>query len=108
MYYRFLFWSDIGDQVKIERSDLLGETRTLIVWKGLLRPSVLTLDIDHIDPSKDILYWSDQVRGTVEFSALDGSNRKILIARENTAYFGLAVFRVRFPLLSIDRHTHSL
>ncbi|XP_053404897.1 low-density lipoprotein receptor-related protein-like [Mercenaria mercenaria] len=84
----FLFWTDTGSTRKIERSDLIGGKRKIIIWHSLITPTTLC-----IDQSVDRLYWSDPARGTIEYSDFDGNGRKILLSDPNVDYYGIAVFQ---------------
>lgn len=87
--YSYLFWADAGPQPKIERSDLIGGGRKIIMWAGLIAPTSLC-----IDQSSGKLYWTDPKRGTVEYSDLEGQNRNILISNPEKDFYGIAVFKV--------------
>nr|XP_034302441.1 low-density lipoprotein receptor-related protein 4 isoform X2 [Crassostrea gigas] len=74
-----LFWSNHGDSVFIERSDLSGKKRKIIV-KNLLWVPDIKCDPD---PSKQMIYWADNYRNTLEMSDYDGMNRKVVYRSPN-------------------------
>ena len=42
--FSYLFWADAGDTPKIDRSDPIGGSRTVLVWQGLVTPTCLSID----------------------------------------------------------------
>lgn len=95
--FSYLFWADKSGSPKIERSDLIGEHRTIVIWQGMISPTTLCIDM-----TSDRLYWSDPGRGTVEYSDLDGNGRTILMSDPDLNYYGIAIFQVPIVL------THSV
>lgn len=85
----YLFWADAGVVPKIERSDMTGGNRTLLIWHSLIHPTALC--IDQIDSR---MYWSDTERGTIEYTDLDGLARGILTSDPNRGFYGIAIFQV--------------
>ena len=69
-----MYWSTGGlYQASIEKASMDG-TNKEILHNTTLYPHALTLDI----PSQT-LYWVDSASGTVESSAVDGSNRRSIM-----------------------------
>ena len=64
----FLFWTDVGDEPKIERSRLDGEERLAIVQEAIIWPTGIS-----IDGVQQRLYWLDVRLHSVTSSDLDGS-----------------------------------
>ena len=89
-----MFWTDWGVQPKIERSNLVGTDRSVLLTTGLLRPQGLTIDYD-----ENRLYWVDDETATVEMADLDGGHRTSFSAKEpghiDHQLFGIAVYKVR-------------
>ena len=71
-----MYWIDIpsSSDAKIERASMDGKNRQCLHSDDLGSPRALTLDYQ-----TQILYWYDDVRGTIESSSVDGSNKSILI-----------------------------
>lgn len=89
-----MFWSNHGDSVFIERSDLSGKKRKIIV-KNLLWVPDIKCDPD---PSKRMIYWADNYRNTLEMSDYDGMNRKVVYRSPNIylQVSNIVVYKVRF------------
>ena len=72
--YSYLFWSDgAGINAKIERSDLSGNSRTVLVSSthGLVSPTTLVVDF-----SSQKLYWMDSAALKIGHVNFDGSGRR--------------------------------
>ena len=71
-----MFWSDWGSEPKIERSDMAGKNRMVLVRDSeIVRlgwPNGLTIDY-----STDRLYWADAREDVIERINLDGTNRVV-------------------------------
>ena len=93
IYFRYLFWSDIGSSVKIERSSLSGTDRRTIIYNGLLQP--LSIDVDLKTSS---IVWVDAITDTIETANFDGTNRQIIRRVSSSNYFDGFIFHVRLPL----------
>lgn len=70
-----MFWSDGGQQPKIESSWMDGSKRRTVIGDKLGMPSGLVVDYE----SGHRLYWSDSKLNTIEQANLDGSNRVTVI-----------------------------
>jgi len=69
--YSYLFWSDgTSGNAKIERSDLSGQSRTVLVSsaQGLVSPTTLVVDF-----SSQKLYWLDSAAQKIGGVNFDGS-----------------------------------
>ncbi|GFN87816.1 low-density lipoprotein receptor-related protein [Plakobranchus ocellatus] len=75
---RYLFWSDWGQNPRIERSGLDGSSRTTLVTEKLFWPNALTIDY----PNKR-LYFADARMDFVEFCNYDGSGRHQVFANDH-------------------------
>ena len=64
----FLFWTDVGDEPKIERSRLDGEERMAIVHEAIIWPTGIS-----IDSVKERLYWLDVRLHSLTSCNIDGS-----------------------------------
>jgi len=95
----YLFWSDgTNSNAKIERSDLSGRSRTVLVSsaQGLVSPTTLVVDF-----SSQKLYWLDSVAekiGHVNFDGSQPSTQTISGLRHVSA---MTVYRVRTEILDL-------
>jgi len=91
--YSYLFWSDgNGSNAKIERSDLSGNNRTVLVTsaQGLVSPTTLVVDF-----STQKLYWLDSGAQKIGYVNFDGSQlftQTISILSQVSA---MTIYRVR-------------
>ncbi|KAG1656291.1 Low-density lipoprotein receptor-related protein 4 [Nymphon striatum] len=70
----FMFWSDWGENPKIERSFLDGSNRKIIVSSNLAWPNDLSIDY-----KMKKLYWADAKLDKIEYSDFNGKNRRIVL-----------------------------
>lgn len=104
MSNRFLYWSDVGSTVKIERASLSGNNRETIISTGLAFPT--SIDIDY---AANKLVWVDASRDTVETANLDGTVRRVIRRMSHAEFYDVAVFRVGgFNYLSIHQFFNLL
>ncbi|GAB1600507.1 low-density lipoprotein receptor-related protein 2-like [Argonauta hians] len=87
--YRYLFWSEMYINSRIERMDLDGENRRTIVSKEIMWPTALTIDY----PSRRI-YFADARLNFIAFCTYDGTDRRQLFANNHYVYNprGLVIF----------------
>ena len=85
---RLMFWSDWGNNPKIERASMDGtDRRTVIGSEHVKWPNSVA-----VDQVLDRLYWIDSGKRYIGSSDLDGKDlRKILFSHTRES-FGLAVF----------------
>ena len=74
LIHRWLFWTDLGEEPKIERLSMDGTNHTTIISTGITQPKGLAIDYD-----TRALFWCDAVRDRIESSNFDGSHRTILL-----------------------------
>nr|XP_034304146.1 low-density lipoprotein receptor-related protein 4-like [Crassostrea gigas] len=84
----FMFFSDNEPNGRITRASLDGENATVIVYRGLVRVSSLT-----VDPDNDLLLWADTVRFTVEMCQYDGSHRRVVRRANLVSFAGLQFYQ---------------
>ena len=70
LYSRFMFWTDWGEQPKIERAEMDGSNREIIIWRDIQWPNGLTIDY-----STGKIYWTDAKLFCITRANYDGSNR---------------------------------
>jgi len=83
LHFSYLYWTDWGDNPKIERSFLDGSSRSSVINTDLGFPNGLALDYT----AKQI-YWADALKDRIETSDLHGRNRNQLVP-DATHPFGL-------------------
>ncbi|XP_077986933.1 low-density lipoprotein receptor-related protein 2-like [Glandiceps talaboti] len=70
---RYIYWSDWGNNAKIERSWMDGTNRDTIITRKLIYPNGLS--IDYVMKK---LYWIDAGLDVIEYTNMDGSDRRTL------------------------------
>ena len=91
--YSYLFWSDgLGNNAKIERSDLSGNSRTILVSsaQGLVSPTTLAVDL-----STQKLYWLDADAAKIGRMNFDGSGLFTQIIPSLSQVSAMTVYSVR-------------
>ena len=68
-----MYWTDWGEEARIERAGMDGSNRTILHNTNLIWPNGITIDYDH-----QILYWIDAGLDTLEYSNVDGTGRTLL------------------------------
>ncbi|XP_017769836.1 PREDICTED: low-density lipoprotein receptor-related protein 4 [Nicrophorus vespilloides] len=82
-----MYWSDWGENPKIERAAMDGSNRILIT-NNLTWPNGLA-----IDHETGRLYWSDGGKNSIEYADLDGRHHKVLLSGISLPHpFGLDLF----------------
>ncbi|CAH1397949.1 unnamed protein product [Nezara viridula] len=74
--YGLMFWSDAGDDPKIEAAYLDGSRRRALVTEGIRHPAGLT--IDYASDNHPI-YWVDTKMNLIETVHQDGTKREIIL-----------------------------
>ncbi|CAH1782417.1 unnamed protein product [Owenia fusiformis] len=83
----YMYWTDWGYFSRIERADMNGENRVVLVEVGKGRwPNGLTIDTE-----AGQLYWCDARTDRIETADVRGRFRKVLLQEKHVHYFGLAV-----------------
>ncbi|XP_071452392.1 low-density lipoprotein receptor-related protein 4 isoform X2 [Hetaerina americana] len=82
----YLYWTEWGENPKIERSYLDGSSRRLVVSNDLGFPNGLALDY-----TAKRLFWADALKDRIETADLRGQNRKKLVPAA-THPFGLTQY----------------
>ncbi|GFR69842.1 low-density lipoprotein receptor-related protein 2-like, partial [Elysia marginata] len=83
---RYLYWADVGQTARIERSLLDGSNRSTLVKSGISLPRDISIDY-----STHNIYWADSIVDALQSVSFDGDNRRYI--QPNTPNpFGLTVF----------------
>ncbi|XP_032433515.1 very low-density lipoprotein receptor [Xiphophorus hellerii] len=82
-----MFWTEIGNLVKIERAGMDGSERKAIVNTSLGWPGGITVDV-----LSERVFWTDERLNAIGSSTLDGDYVKIFQLKETTNPFSVAVF----------------
>uniref|UniRef100_UPI0037E7C5F3 very low-density lipoprotein receptor n=1 Tax=Semicossyphus pulcher TaxID=241346 RepID=UPI0037E7C5F3 len=82
-----MFWTEIGNIVKIERAGMDGSDRRAVVNSSLGWPGGVA-----VDTISDRVYWTDERLRLIGSATLDGDDIQILQMKETTNPFSLAVF----------------
>ena len=83
---RMMYWTDWGDNPRIERASMDGGSRIAIITTSLGWPNGITLDYN-----TQTLYWVEANLDRLESSAIDGSNRSVLNSAVHHP-FGITLF----------------
>ena len=92
-YCSYLFWSDgTNSSAKIERSDLSGQNRTVLLSsaQGLVSPTTLVIDF-----SSQKLYWLDSAAEKIGRVNFDGSVPYAHTLRGLSSVSAMTIYRVR-------------
>ncbi|RXN31423.1 low-density lipo receptor-related 1B [Labeo rohita] len=83
-----LFFTDYGNQARLERCNMDGTNRTRLVDYKVERPTAVALDL-----VKKLVYWADAYLDYIEMVDYNGKNRHTIIQGYQVAHLhGLAVF----------------
>lgn len=67
-----MFWSQTGDEAKIESAGMDGSNRRVLVRRSLHSPMGLVVDL-----LQDRLYWTDKKMHCIGSATLDGDDVKV-------------------------------
>ncbi|XP_071812075.1 low-density lipoprotein receptor-related protein 6-like [Apostichopus japonicus] len=82
----YLFWSDISSSSRIERIDMTGQNRVILINYSLAKPNGLT-----VDQNFERLYFVDGDNDNVEFVDFNGLGRTLVHHENRGDFFGVAV-----------------
>lgn len=68
----YMYWTDWGEEPRIERAGMDGSNRKIIVEVDIYWPNGLTVDLD-----EQKLYWADAKLSFIHRANLDGSSRLV-------------------------------
>ena len=77
LHYRWLYWSDLGDPVQIQRASMDGQSMETVQSSAtsIMQPYALTIDYDG-----QILYWADAYYDTISWSKPEPGSEMTIIA----------------------------
>ncbi|XP_068993611.1 low-density lipoprotein receptor-related protein 4 isoform X1 [Neodiprion pinetum] len=85
--YGYVYWTDWGPNPKIERADMDGSGRVVLVTESISWPNGLAIDY-----TSDRLFWADAKHHIIESAHLDGTDRKKVIRKGVNHPFGITIF----------------
>ncbi|XP_076154846.1 low-density lipoprotein receptor-related protein 2 [Alosa pseudoharengus] len=99
---RLIFWTDAGQNPKIERAQLDGTNRTVLATESLSSPRGITVDY-----TNGMLYWADDELDMISMMFADGTGRQIIrYGSRYPAPYGLSI--LGNYLLWVDRKLGKL
>ena len=96
-----VLWTDWGQQSRIERADMDGSNRFIVITDNIVWPNGLTIDY-----TVDRFYWADAKHHVIESARLDGTGRRRVIERGLPHPFAISIFED--SLFWTDWHTKSI
>ena len=81
-----MYWTDWGKHPKIERADLDGGNRRVLVNQSIFWPNGLCIDYE-----EDKLYWVDAKLDKIVVMDMDGNNQRILLSKNLPHVFGFTL-----------------
>lgn len=81
-----MYWTDWGEEPKIERANLDGSDRIALVNTSIGWPNGLALGF-----TEQKLYWGDAQTDKIEVINMDGSGRKVLVDESLPHIFGFSL-----------------
>ena len=87
-FFRYIFWTDYGDNPKIERATLAGQERTTIIANTIIASLKYPNDVI-VDYSSNRIYWVDAGVNIIGTADLKGRNIKISESIGNSHRFAL-------------------
>lgn len=71
-----MYWTTWGEKPRIERADMDGSARNVIISDDLITPSGLSIDYE-----AKKLYWADGTSKYISMSNFDGSKRRTILSK---------------------------
>ena len=88
--FRWMFWTDAGQTTKIERANLAGFERTVLV--DLTGSSQVWPRNIGVDYTNDRIVWVYSWTGTVDSADLQGQNRRMVASQVTTYPYDFIVY----------------
>ncbi|KAK3579901.1 hypothetical protein CHS0354_031419 [Potamilus streckersoni] len=83
-----IYWTTLGSNAKIEKSNYDGTNRQELFNSGLVNPYGLTIDI-----RAGVLYWCDYSTKMVERANVDGTNRQLIYHEQGAFFYKIALYQ---------------
>uniref|UniRef100_UPI00358E1ABB prolow-density lipoprotein receptor-related protein 1 isoform X2 n=1 Tax=Myxine glutinosa TaxID=7769 RepID=UPI00358E1ABB len=84
----YLFWTEWGQNPRVERSLLDGSERTVLVNSSIAWPNGISIDYE-----RGKLYWCDARTDKIERIDLEtGKNREAILSSQNTDMFAVSIY----------------
>ncbi|MGH0144914.1 UNVERIFIED_CONTAM: hypothetical protein FKN15_019347 [Acipenser sinensis] len=84
--HRYMYWTDWGEKPKIERANLDGSDRLVLLNNSLGWPNGLAIDY-----AAGKLYWGDAKTDKIEVINIDGTDRRTLLEDKLPHIFGFTL-----------------
>uniref|UniRef100_A0A2C9M4X3 DUF5050 domain-containing protein n=1 Tax=Biomphalaria glabrata TaxID=6526 RepID=A0A2C9M4X3_BIOGL len=84
---RTIFWTDWGQNPRIESASYDGTNRQVLISTDIRWPNSIAIDLDN-----NRLYYVDGTLGKIESSDLSGNDRQILFRDNGAHFYGIDVF----------------
>ncbi len=91
-FLRYMYWTDWGEEPRIERAGMDGSSRQIIVQKQIFWPNGLTIDLE-----EQKLYWADAKLSFIHRANLDGTARSVSSFFHTYSQF-ISVYFFPFPI----------
>jgi len=85
-----MFWTDWGYNAKIERANMDGTGRLVLINTSITWPNGITIDYD-----RELIYWVDAGNLTlgIEYCDFNGNGRVVLISQMIQHPFGIMLYK---------------
>ena len=84
--FRHMYWTDWGENPKIERANLDGSSRVPIIDSDLGWPNGVAVDF-----KEGKIFWADAKKDKIEVANLDGTGRRVLVNQNLPHIFGFSL-----------------
>nr|XP_012637337.1 low-density lipoprotein receptor-related protein 2 [Microcebus murinus] len=93
-----MYWTDWGEEPKIESAWMNGESRNVLIFQDLGWPTSLTIDY----MNNDRIYWTDFKEDVIESMNHDGSDRRVVL-NEAARPYNLDIFEDQLYWISREK-----
>lgn len=107
IFFRYMFWTDYGDNPKIERATLAGQERTAIIADTIITRLKYPNDVI-VDYTSYRIYWVDGGLNVIGTADLNGRNIKMSKPIKNSKLFALAVYNNTLYITDSEMNAKSI